>query len=158
MYSGVYYISVTKSYTDKEGAIMASSNQNNKHLNGRYDHSETSNVTQKQIVAMNIYDYIQMSGLTQAEIAKRAGISKSTLSAYVSGVNYPRPAQMRALANVFGVSVGALTSTQAEKISDLNLDGYPEIVELAELCLRLTPEQRACLLDVAVAMEGRNDR
>lgn len=113
-------------------------------------------VSQKTIVAMNIYDYIRQSGLTQAEIAKRAGISKSTLSGYASGKSYPRPEQMARLAEVFGVSVGELTSSAyAEKKTNTNIN--PELEELNAICLRLPLEQRRFLIDVARTMLSRNE-
>lgn len=112
-------------------------------------------ISQRTIVAMNIYDYIQQSGLTQREIAKRAGISKSTLSAYVTGRNYPQPAQMAALARVFGVSVGALTSSVEDKVEDANLDGNPEARELVGIMLQLPIEGRKFLVDVGRTMLAR---
>lgn len=105
-------------------------------------------VSQRTIVAMNIYDYCQQSGLTQREIAKRAGISKSTLSAYVTGKNYPQPQQMAALAKVFGVSVGDITASPNDKTASLDLNGNPEVREMVNIMLQLPLEQRQFLVDV----------
>lgn len=109
-------------------------------------------VSQKTIVAMNIYDYVQSSGLTQAEVAKRAGISKSTLSAYIQGVNYPRPEQMASLAKVFGVSVGALTSSANDKVEALDVSGHPDIEETIDIMLHLPSADRRTVLVVARAL------
>lgn len=106
-------------------------------------------VSQRTIVAMNIYDYCQQSGLTQREIAKRAGISKSTLSAYVTGKNYPQPEQMKALADVFGVSVGDLTSAPYDKVETINLDANPEVKELVQIALQLPSDYRKFVTDLA---------
>lgn len=111
-------------------------------------------ITQKTIVAMNIFDYVQASGLTQTEIAKRAGISKSTLSAYIQGVNYPRPEQMAALARVFGVSVGSLTSSSDEKAEAMDLSCHPEIEEVVKIMLTLPVADRHAMLVVARAFEN----
>ena len=109
---------------------------------------------QKTIVAMNIYDYVQASGLTQAEVAKRAGISKSTLSAYIKGVNYPRPEQMAALAKVFGVSVGAITSSSLDKVDSMDLSVHPEIEEVVKIMLHLPSVDRHSLVVFARALES----
>lgn len=128
--------------------------------NGYNNNANQNPISQKTIFAMNIYDYIQMSGLSQAEIAKRAGISKSALSAYVKGTNYPRPEQMQALARALNVSVGDLVGSGPEKIGkEYGGVTLPQVVrDMVEVMMLLTPEQRACLLDVAVTMEARNNR
>lgn len=114
----------------------------------------TYEIPQKTIVAMNIYDYVQASGLTQAEVAKRAGISKSTLSAYIKGVNYPRPKQMAALAKVFGVSVGAITSSSTDKVDAMDLSVHPEIEEVVKIMLHLPSAERHSLLVFARALKS----
>lgn len=136
--------------------MKKNNNQDHNNRPGGQTLIPTPDISQKTIVAMNIYDYIQASGLTQAEIAKRAGLSTSALSAYVTGKNYPRPEQMAALAKVFGVSVGALTSTAEDKAEELNLDGNPEIREIVNILLHLPVEQRRFLLDVARTMRDRD--
>lgn len=115
-------------------------------------------VSQKTIVAMNIYDYVQASGLSQSEVAKRAGISKSTLSAYITGTNYPRPEQMAALARVFGVSVGALTSSASDKAAEFGLDGHPDIEEAVRLLLSMSVRGReTALVLIRALMTAEND-
>lgn len=65
--------------------------------------------TQQERVSQNIADYMSIQGLTQQELADRAGISRTTLSSYISARRYPRPAILERLAKSLGVSVGELT-------------------------------------------------
>lgn len=67
------------------------------------------NLNARQRVGMNLYDYMTMRGLTQQELADRAGISRTSLSSYITARRYPRPAILESLAKCLGVSVGELT-------------------------------------------------
>lgn len=67
------------------------------------------NLNARQRVGMNLYDYMTMRGLTQQELADRAGISRTSLSSYITARRYPRPAILERLAKCLGVSVGELT-------------------------------------------------
>lgn len=107
----------------------------------------TPDISQRTIVAMNIYDLVQASGLSQAEIAKRAGISKSTLSAYVTGKNYPRAEQLAALARVLGVPVSAITGDLNTRAGQSEVP--QDVQQLLGIYQQLPTELRRMVVDVA---------
>ena len=55
-----------------------------------------------------IADYSAEHETTQNEFARRAGLSASCLSNYISGARYPRPEHLRAICTVLGVPISAL--------------------------------------------------
>jgi transcriptional regulator with XRE-family HTH domain len=62
----------------------------------------------RERMAMNLYDYMQVRGYTQAELADRAGISRTTLASYMTARRYPRPDILARLADALHVSAGVL--------------------------------------------------
>lgn len=91
--------------------------------------------SERAAVAAEVDRLIRTSGLSRAEFASRIGTSASRLSTYVTGRVTPSAAllvRMRRLASACGrwarISTGVVPD--------------PHDVELAELLLRLTPEER----------------
>ncbi len=78
----------------------------------------------------------RQAGLTQAEMAKRLGISKSAVSMYECGNREPELELLQAMADLFGVGVGALLGRE-----DPLVNGDPELTEYLE-ALRDRPELR----------------
>lgn len=64
-------------------------------------------------LSYNLARRIKDSGESQVNIAAATGISPSALSSYCTGARYPRPEQLCALADYFGISVGELTDDDA---------------------------------------------
>lgn len=118
---------------------------------------KNNNIPQRTIVAMNIYDLVQASGLTQTEIAKRAGLSTSALSAYVTGKNYPRPEQTAALAKVFGVPVSAITGDLNDRTGQS--DAPQDVQQLLNIYQQLPTELRRMVVDMAqTILNGYNSQ
>ena len=118
---------------------------------------KNNNIPQRTIVAMNIYDLVQASGLTQTEIAKRAGLSTSALSAYVTGKNYPRPEQTAALAKVFGVPVSAMTGDLNDRTGQS--DAPQDVQQLLNIYQQLPTELRRMVVDMAqTILNGYNSQ
>lgn len=68
-----------------------------------------------EVVGLNIIDGMSMPrawrehlGLTQAEVAERAGISQAALAQMESGEHKPRKATREKLAKALGIAVGQL--------------------------------------------------
>jgi transcriptional regulator with XRE-family HTH domain len=53
-------------------------------------------------------DYLTMTGLTQAELAKRANLHPAALNHFMQGHREPRIANLRKLAKATGISVEKL--------------------------------------------------
>lgn len=66
-------------------------------------------------VGMNIESYMKLRGMTQQELADKAGINRSTLTSYLIHRRYPRPDVLESLAKCLGVSVGELTDNYQGK-------------------------------------------
>ena len=78
----------------------------------------------------------RQAGLTQAEMARRLGISKSAVSMYECGNREPELELLQAMADLFGVGVDALLGRE-----DPLVNGDPELTEYLE-ALRDRPELR----------------
>lgn len=74
----------------------------------------TDNEKMRQTLAENLEFIIRQSGYTQAQVADATGISRSAMSSYCNGVRYPRPSQLKALAEFFKVGIGRLTDDLRE--------------------------------------------
>lgn len=101
----------------------------------------------KEAVAANIRSLCLASGLNQTQIAERAGISKSTLSAYITGVNHPRTKQMERLAEALGVSCADIVG------ADTGESNYSQLIAVYR---DLTPEQQEIILQTAWFFAKRN--
>ena len=76
-------------------------------------------------------------GLTQAELGARLGISKSAVSMYECGNREPELDLLRAMADLFGVSVSAMLGRREPDL----VNGDPELTDYLEQ-LRDRPELR----------------
>ena len=76
-------------------------------------------------------------GMTQAEIASRLGISKSSVSMYECGNREPELDLLEAMADLFGVSVSAMLGRREPDL----VNGDPELTDYLEQ-LRDRPELR----------------
>lgn len=56
------------------------------------------------VTAQNLRTLLERSGMTQAELARRAHIARDALGRYIHGVNKPPVKRIVALAEAFGVS------------------------------------------------------
>ena len=79
----------------------------------------------------------RQAGMTQAELAARLGISKSAVSMYECANREPELELLQAMADLFGVSVGALLGREDQPL----VNGDPELTEYLE-ALRDRPELR----------------
>lgn len=85
-----------------------------------YDKDE-SDQRMRDTLSVNLNYFVVKSGETQANIAEKTGISTSALNSYLQGKRYPRPKQIKALAEYFHVSVGELTDDPTERGQDGNM-------------------------------------
>ncbi len=64
---------------------------------------------------MQIREYRERVGMTQAELAMQLGKTQSAICQWESGVRAPRPAMLLRLADVLGCTVDELLRGDAEK-------------------------------------------
>lgn len=63
---------------------------------------------QTEIFSQNLSFYVEHSGLMQKEIAKRIGISTSTLNTWIKGKSLPNAAKVQTLADFFHIGKSQL--------------------------------------------------
>ena len=81
----------------------------------------------------------RQAGLTQAEMAKRLGISKSAVSMYERGNREPELDLLQEMADLFGVSVSSLLGREKDDL----LGGDPELTAyLDQYRIILTPAEQ----------------
>ena len=64
----------------------------------------------REIFVRNLRYFMEMRGITQADICRELNISSSTASDWCSGKKYPRIDKMQRLADLLGVVLSSLTT------------------------------------------------
>lgn len=89
----------------------------------------------------NLKQILRDKGLTQTQLADALGISKGTLSDWLSGRYYPRGKYLQAMCQYLGVTMGELVS---EKKDTSQLDA-----EIVSLYTALPDEKKQQVIDFA---------
>lgn len=58
----------------------------------------------KEVMARNIQYFLNKTGMTQAELAEKLGVNKSTISTWIAAKKYPRIDKIEIMANLFKVN------------------------------------------------------
>ena|SRR3990167_1019554 len=97
-------------------------------------------------------------GYTQAELARRSGLSGATVSLILSGERAPGARTCKALAHALGLP--DITVLRAAGHVDEELEKPPRFAEWIHIFMQASPEQRERMLLVAEALagEGQNTR
>ena len=69
------------------------------------------------VTAKNLRLLLERSGMTQAEVSRRAHIARDALGRYIHGVNKPPIKRVVALAEVFGVSHREIDPSLPDELS-----------------------------------------
>jgi transcriptional regulator with XRE-family HTH domain len=77
----------------------------------------------------NLRDLRKKHGLSRQQLAKKTGISKTSLSGYEMGTSSPTLPKMCALADYFGVSLDDLSGHEKFKITEI----YEILLELLKV-------------------------
>ncbi|NLN03857.1 MAG: helix-turn-helix transcriptional regulator [Clostridiaceae bacterium] len=54
----------------------------------------------KEVMARNIQYFLNKTGMTQAELAEKLGVNKSTISTWIAAKKYPRIDKIEIMANL----------------------------------------------------------
>lgn len=79
-------------------------------------------------VSMNIKTLLQHFGVTNASIAKRIGVDKSTLTRWFTSDSSPRAESVKAIADIFDIPVSMLYEVPVVFEKDMELIKKPDIV------------------------------
>ena len=79
---------------------------------------------QHTVFRKNLIDFVQLSGKTQAEIAKDINVSPQTFNTWMRGIAMPRAGKLQRLADYFGILKSDLiedkkTLRRVKNINDL---------------------------------------
>ena len=96
----------------------------------------------------NLKQILKDKGMTQTQLADAIGISKGTLSDWLSGRYYPRGKYLQAMCDYLGVTMGELVS---EKKDTTQLDA-----EIVTLYTGLSDEKKQQVIDYARYLLHKN--
>lgn len=97
-------------------------------------------------VSYNLVSLLDEMDMSQAELSRKTGITKGSISLYVSGKSDMSASNVVKIADALGVTTDRLLGTGFDKAvgsADANL------TKLLVIYARLTPEQRAMLVKIA---------
>lgn len=108
-------------------------------------------MTDREIFKNNLTNLMKAAKVKQIDIAKYAGVSYQTVSAWVCGRGYPRAEAMEKLCRFFGVRTSALTDDSSAEIQEdhllsafrsLSPEGKLKLLERADEMKVLYPMRR----------------
>ena len=76
------------------------------------------------MICDNIRDLREKAGFSQAELARKLGVTRSSVNAWEMGLSTPTTQYVVALAKIFHVSADYLLGLDSEKC--ISLDGYTQ--------------------------------
>lgn len=91
----------------------------------------------QNMISEKVKDLRQARGWTQAELARRMGITRNGINSWEQGLSMPSPSSLVELAKIFSVSTDYLLGV--ERLATINVTGLDEseVALLAELADRL---------------------
>ena len=108
-----------------------------------YKNFETS-LGNKEIFSRNLRKYMELSGVTQRELARLAGVSTGTFNDWVKGRIYPRMDKIQFLADYFGISKSDLIEDVNSTDNALSIEDQ----EILDLFHKVSDDKKAFVLSV----------
>ncbi len=102
-------------------------------------------MTSREIFKKNLPYYMELAGVNQVELAKAVGVSKSTVSTWLSGRSYPRIDTIQNVADVLNCDTDDLITENAEVTRE-------QINEDEKILFRLARNATPSALKAAVAV------
>lgn len=97
----------------------------------------------------NIAETMKERGISQAELARRTGLPRSSISQYLSGKNTPRQKALNAIAEVLGVSSDDLNDTKR-----ITVKSAAALMGVSEQFVRVAMQQNELPIGTAVKITG----
>jgi transcriptional regulator with XRE-family HTH domain len=98
------------------------------------------------MLSKNLKRLLRERGLTQKELAERAGISRAAVCQYLSGVNAPSPERLKTIAEILGCDVTELTGVK------------PKTPPVSPMPEKSPPKPQTVSLTKAAALCGKSAR
>ena len=114
-------------------------------------YKDNNGFSPREEFTITLNDLARMYGKSQADLCEETGISRTAMSQYFNGTRYPRPEQLKLLADCFGLTTSQLVGNQpaeAERINDLPI----ELRIIARRGRGLSPNERTALLRYCMYM------
>ena len=80
---------------------------------------------QKKTFAKNFGHYLELKGVTRADVSRLLGYPETTLANWANGVNYPRIDKIQELADFFGIKKSDLIEDKIDNIINRHPDLHP---------------------------------
>ena len=80
---------------------------------------------QKRTFAKNFSHYLELKGITRADVSRLLGYPETTLANWANGVNYPRIDKIQELADFFGIKKSDLIEDKIDNIINRHPDLHP---------------------------------
>ncbi|WP_066924722.1 LexA family transcriptional regulator [Murdochiella massiliensis] len=80
---------------------------------------------QKRTFAKNFSHYLELKGITRADVSRLLGYPETTLANWANGVNYPRIDKIQELADFFGIKKSDLIEDKIDAIINRQPDLHP---------------------------------
>lgn len=80
---------------------------------------------QKRTFAKNFSHYLEVKGVTRADVSRLLGYPETTLANWANGVNYPRIDKIQELADFFGIKKSDLIEDKIDAIINRHPDLHP---------------------------------
>ena len=91
------------------------------------------------------------AGFTQAELAKKCGMKKQSISRYETGTREPNIRIAKIIADALGVKIELLAPNEADletPPAETKDDDFPEFISIARAGKKMTPDRRAAMLQM----------
>lgn len=101
--------------------------------------------TQRPPFGQNLYTLRRAAGLTQEAIALQLGLDRSSYTYYETGVSTPTIANLKQLADIFGVSVDFLLNRESRAVA-LTVQDEVDLPDSVRVLSGLTKDEKALLM------------
>lgn len=127
-----------------------------------------SNLGNRKVFSENLRYYIGKSGEKKKDVAKKCGISATTISDWLSCRSYPRMDRIEALAKHWGINMSDLVEkrsmdnsyylTQIAKETANELISDPEALKIYQEIKKLSPANKEIVSNLISSLNGGSNK